>query len=50
MTGFKGSVIIVTGASEGIDRALCLELAIQQAILVLAARNQARLEELKNGS
>jgi len=40
-------VIIVTGASEGIGRALCLALAPQKPKLVLAARNQDRLDELK---
>ncbi len=40
-------VIIITGASEGIGRALALELASQQTIVVLAARNEQRLEELK---
>ncbi len=40
-------VIIVTGASEGIGRALCLALASQRPKLVVAARNEARLDELK---
>ena len=39
-------VVIVTGASEGIGRALSLELARRGVRLVLAARNQARLDEL----
>ena len=43
----KGKVIIVTGASEGIGRALCLALAPQKPKLVLAARNQDRLKALK---
>ena len=47
MPTFKDKVIIVTGASEGIGRELCLALAPQTPRLVLAARNQARLEELK---
>lgn len=47
MDTFKDKVIIVTGASEGIGRALCLALAPQKPKLVLAARNQDRLEELK---
>ena len=46
MKVFKGKVIIVTGASEGIGRALCLELARQQPRLVLAARNAERLASL----
>ena len=47
MNVFEDKVIIVTGASEGIGRALCLALAPQKPKLVLAARNQDRLEELK---
>jgi len=41
-------VIIVTGASEGIGRALCLQLASQQVKLVLASRNMIRLATLKS--
>jgi short-subunit dehydrogenase len=41
-----GQVVIVTGASEGIGRALARELAPRRVNLVLAARNQARLDEL----
>ncbi len=47
MAVFEGKSIIVTGASEGIGRALCLALAPQKAKLVLAARNEDRLKELK---
>ena len=47
MAKFTDKVIVVTGASEGIGRALCLALAPQRARLVLAARNEARLHELK---
>jgi len=46
MATFKDHVIIVTGASEGIGRALCRVLAPQHPKLVLAARNQKRLQEL----
>lgn len=42
---FANKTIILTGASAGIGRALALSLAIQGANLVLAARNQAALEE-----
>ena len=45
-TGFEGKTIIITGASEGIGRALALDLAGQRARLALAARSADRLEEL----
>ena len=41
---YAGKVVIVTGASSGIGRALCEELATQRPRLVLAARDAARLE------
>ncbi len=44
--GFAGQVVVVTGASSGIGRALCLELAPQRPRLVLAARDAARLDEV----
>ena len=40
------NVVIITGASAGIGRALVLNLAQQGAWLVLAARDQSRLQEL----
>lgn len=46
MNAFSGNVIVVTGASEGIGRALCTALAPQRPKLVLAARNAGRLESL----
>jgi NAD(P)-dependent dehydrogenase (short-subunit alcohol dehydrogenase family) len=46
MSAFADQVIVVTGASEGIGRALCLALAPQRPRLVLAARNRERLESL----
>jgi short-subunit dehydrogenase len=42
---FANKTIILTGASAGIGQALALSLAQQGANLVLAARNQAALEE-----
>lgn len=48
MSTFTDQVIVVTGASEGIGRALCLVLAAQRPRLVLAARNVDRLNELKS--
>jgi short-subunit dehydrogenase len=47
MAEFGDKVIVVTGASEGIGRALCLALAPQKPKLVLAARNEERLNTLK---
>ena len=46
MPDFSNKTIIITGASEGIGRALALELAPQGPQLVLAARNRERLESL----
>jgi short-subunit dehydrogenase len=42
----KGRRIILTGASEGIGRALALELAARGARLAMAARDRDRLESL----
>lgn len=46
MSGFAGKVVIVTGASQGIGKALCLALAEQRPRLVLAARDEAKLAEV----
>ena len=43
-----GQVIVLTGASEGIGKALALELSRRGVCLVLAARNRQRLEEVAN--
>jgi short-subunit dehydrogenase len=43
MATYAGKVIVVTGASTGIGRALCLTLAPQRPRLVLAARDEAAL-------
>jgi len=42
----KGRRIVLTGASEGIGRALALELAARGACLTLAARDRDRLDSL----
>jgi short-subunit dehydrogenase len=44
MASFAGKTVVITGASEGIGRALALELAPQRPNLVLAARNVERLQ------
>jgi NAD(P)-dependent dehydrogenase (short-subunit alcohol dehydrogenase family) len=46
MGALSGQVVIITGASEGIGRALALALAPQRLSLVLAARNAERLASL----
>lgn len=43
---FRGQVVVVTGASAGIGRALALLLAAQGARMVIAARRAERLEQL----
>lgn len=46
MSELAGKTVIVTGASSGIGRAICLELARERPNLVLAARDEARLFEV----
>ncbi len=46
MDSFEGKVVVLTGASEGIGRAMALALAPAGARLVLAARNAERLAAL----
>jgi short-subunit dehydrogenase len=45
MSSFAGKVVLITGASEGIGRALALTLAPERPRLALNARSGARLEE-----
>ncbi len=43
----QGKRIWLIGASEGIGRALALQLSAQGAVLALSSRNQARLDEVR---
>jgi short-subunit dehydrogenase len=43
----SGKVVIITGASSGIGEACAYEFAKQGAIVVLAARNVAKLQEIE---
>jgi short-subunit dehydrogenase len=45
MAAYTDKTIVVTGASSGIGRALCLALAAERARLVLSGRDEARLEQ-----
>ena len=44
MDSFAGKIILITGASEGIGRALAVDLAADRPKLALAARTSERLE------
>jgi len=44
MAVYAGKVVVVTGASQGIGKALCREMAGQRPKLVLAARDAAALD------
>lgn len=45
---FTNKVVWITGASSGIGKALALELSKQDAKLILSARNEEKLEVVKN--
>ena len=42
---YRDKTVVVTGASDGIGAELALQLAAQRAKLVLAARNELRVNE-----
>lgn len=48
MNFFEGKNILITGATSGIGRALAQNIASPGSILLLVARNQTLLEEVKN--
>ena len=48
MKTFHNKVVWITGASSGIGEAMAYELAKEGARLALSARNQERLEEIRN--
>ena len=45
---FQNKVVVVTGASSGIGRAIARELAESRAIVVLASRNESALRALES--
>jgi short-subunit dehydrogenase len=44
---FKNKIVWITGASSGIGKELAIQLAKQQAILILTARNESALQQLQ---
>ncbi len=49
MKSFTDRVVVVTGASSGIGRAIALALASEKPRLVLAGRDRGRLEDAEHG-
>lgn len=45
---FKNKVVWITGASSGIGKALAIELSHQKALLILSARNEKALGEVRS--
>ena len=48
MAEFTGKVIVLTGASQGIGKAVALALSPQRPVLVLAARDEAALRAVES--
>ena len=48
MAEFAGKVIVLTGASQGIGKAVALALSPQRPVLVLAARDEAALRAVES--
>ena len=44
---FAGKVMVVTGGTSGIDKAVCLRAGAEGAKVVIAGRNQARGEAIE---
>lgn len=49
MNRFEGKVIVITGSSSGIGKAIAEKLAAQGAKIVLNGRDEARLQEVSRG-
>jgi NAD(P)-dependent dehydrogenase (short-subunit alcohol dehydrogenase family) len=46
MTGLRGKIVLVTGASGGIGKAIALEFARHGAVVVVSSRNEEKLQAL----
>ena len=46
MNGLRGKIVLVTGASGGIGKAIALEFARDGAVVVVSSRNEEKLQAL----